>query len=319
MGLKAYLYGVSTSKNGHPNSVKKPLAEKHIRNILESLRSLFNWALKPELRKLPVEWCNPVTIDFLGPKIRKNPLREDPIPVETRIRLVENMELAELYRLSWSIVMPLRSSEVSGIMISEVDMDKSHIRVGERLDGFDFTKGKTSFSMPFPVEFRPLLTFCIGSRAEGPLILQPEYLRNSPDFQPCSQEEFKQKVMILTANVSQKKIQCKNDRKSVFREFLYKQCGGINDKQMNILFKTVCERVGLQNVCIRDLRSSVSTSMERSGMPHLMLRYLTSHTVSDIMNEYVFLEPQSEMQKYFDSIRPLLKAIEHRLKAFGLT
>ena len=52
-------------------------------------------------------------------------------------------------------------------------------------------------------------------------------------------------------------------------------------------------------------------------MPHLESRYLTGHTVNDIMNEYVGLDTEPHMARYYDSISPLLHAIRDRAKALG--
>ena len=60
-------------------------------------------------------------------------------------------------------------------------------------------------------------------------------------------------------------------------------------------------------------------SMGRSGMPILELRFLTSHSTSDILNCYTSLDPTGAMQKYFAEIQPLLQAIVHRSCALGIT
>ena len=44
------------------------------------------------------------------------------------------------------------------------------------------------------------------------------------------------------------------------------------------------------------------------------MRYLTSHSTSDILNEYATLDPVGAMRKYFGTIRPLLTAIADRAR-----
>lgn len=58
--------------------------------------------------------------------------------------------------------------------------------------------------------------------------------------------------------------------------------------------------------------------MKNANVPLLELRYLTSHTTKDILNEYVGLDPVGAMRQYFDKIRPLLDAIVQRTQAVGL-
>jgi hypothetical protein len=52
--------------------------------------------------------------------------------------------------------------------------------------------------------------------------------------------------------------------------------------------------------------------MHESGIRHLELRYLTAHTARDILNEYVGLDPKTEMRKYYDRCETLLRLIEER-------
>jgi len=52
--------------------------------------------------------------------------------------------------------------------------------------------------------------------------------------------------------------------------------------------------------------------MHESGIRHLELRYLTAHTARDILNEYVGLDPKTEMRKHYDRCETLLRLIEQR-------
>jgi hypothetical protein len=84
-------------------------------------------------------------------------------------------------------------------------------------------------------------------------------------------------------------------------------------------FKKLLATVGVTNgATLYALRSSVTTAMHRASLPHLELRYLTGHTTSDIMNVYTPLDPAGAMQRYFETIRPLLGAIQQRSSDLGL-
>jgi hypothetical protein len=48
------------------------------------------------------------------------------------------------------------------------------------------------------------------------------------------------------------------------------------------------------------------------------MRYLTSHSTNDILNEYTSLDPVAAMQKYFASTRLLPTAIAKRATDLGL-
>jgi hypothetical protein len=66
------------------------------------------------------------------------------------------------------------------------------------------------------------------------------------------------------------------------------------------------------------LRSSVTTGMSRANLPHLEMRYLTGHSTSDILNIYTSLDPTGAMNRYFETIKPLLDAIKQRCLAVGI-
>ena len=55
-----------------------------------------------------------------------------------------------------------------------------------------------------------------------------------------------------------------------------------------------------------------------ANLAHLEMRYLTSHSTDDILNQYASLDPVRAMNLYFDTIRPLLGAIRERAVALGL-
>lgn len=44
--------------------------------------------------------------------------------------------------------------------------------------------------------------------------------------------------------------------------------------------------------------------MKNANLPHLEMRYLTSHSTNDILNEYTPLDPVGAMRRYFDTIGP---------------
>jgi hypothetical protein len=112
-------------------------------------------------------------------------------------------------------------------------------------------------------------------------------------------------------------IETMQDRKELFRQLLV-ELGGLSTDALAEQFKRLAKRLGLNGTTLKDLRSSISTDMERSGIDLLNLRYLTSHSTNDIMNEYVSLNPCAAMAKYFATIAPLLGALAERSRYLGI-
>ena len=107
------------------------------------------------------------------------------------------------------------------------------------------------------------------------------------------------------------------DRKQIFRRLLH-DVGGVDKNRLASEFKMLMKLTRLCGVSLYSLRSSVTTSMKNSGMRLLELRYLTSHSTRDIINEYAGLDPVGAMKSYFDTVRPLLSGITQRAIELGL-
>ena len=318
--LRAFLFQCETTRNGRAGGKPKPLSVRQVKNVLECLRSALSWARQAEVRKLPVSWANPFTADLIPAAPAKDPLRDDPLPLAVRSQLVSLMDRWQLLHLSLSIVLPLRPEEAAGLLISDVAFDKGWLEIGTRLAGGDFTKARTSFKLPFPDEMRPLLRACIGGRGEGPLLRSRKALAGRGRHRGvASFEELARLFQEGLAKEPHGRVQTEQDRKQVFRRLL-RRLGGVSEDQLAAECKELLKKAGVgTGVSLYTLRSSVTTAMKQAKLPHLELRYLTSHTTSDILNEYVSLDPVGAMGQYFAAIRPLLEAITQKAQALGIT
>lgn len=314
--LQPFLVQYRTTRNGQANGASRALSGRQILNILQCLRTLFAWASSPSVRKIPADWRSPLTTDLVGSRPAKDPLRDDNLPLDLRIKLVHTMDRWQLTHLALFTVLPMRPDEAAGLLISDVNFERGWLEFGSQLSDFNFTKEGTAFKLPFPEEFRPLLEACIGGRSEGPL------LRSRQAFQKAggavaSLDALKQQY---ENQLQQQKdrVQAAHDRKELFRSLL-RDLGGVCEDTMNREFKKLLDPIGVKNgATLYSLRSSVTTAMKNANLPHLEMRYLTSHSTNDILNEYSTLDPVAAMQRYFDSIRPLLSAITDRAVELGL-
>jgi hypothetical protein len=168
--FRVFLHGRKVTPNGRPSSNEKPMSRGQIFNVLDCTRSLLNWAKHPAVNRLPATFVNPFDKAIVGSRPGKDPLRQPGFPVQRRIELVESMDLWQLTHFAIAMVLPLRPEDFTGLLISEVDLEKGMLCFGTRLQGRDFTKGRQSFVTPFPREIMPLILVCIGGRKDGPLL-----------------------------------------------------------------------------------------------------------------------------------------------------
>jgi integrase len=319
IALRTFLHQYSTTRNGRPGATPKLLSSGQIVNVLECLRTLLSWARRADVRKLPVSWVNPLTPDLVGGRPAKDPLRQDPLPLDARIRLVGLMDRWQLCHLILSLVLPLRPDEAAGLLVSDVNFDQGWLTIGTRLDGGDFTKGRTSFVLPFPDELRAILHTCIAGRAEGPLLRTRKTFAGQAKARRLSNfEELARLHQERLAKAPPETVAAEQDRKEVFRHLL-RELGGVTQDQLAKECKGLLKGLDAgPGVSLYALRGSVTTSMGRAKLPHLELRYLTSHSVNDILNHYVSLDPVQAMGLYFATIRPLLDAIVQRARVLGI-
>jgi hypothetical protein len=317
--LRSFLHAYQTTRNGRPGGRPKPLSGRQVFNILECLRSLLAWARRPEVRKLPADWANPLTLELRGDRPAKDPLREDKLPMEKRLCLVATMDRWQLCHLTLSMVLPLRPEEAAGLLVTDVRFDKGWLEFGTRAGGGDFTKGRQTFKLPFPDELTPMLQACISDRAQGPLLRSRAAFAGCVQRSVASAEELARLYEEKLATAARGSVQTEQDRKQVFRRLL-RELGGVSPDQLALEFKHLLQAHGwADSRSLYTLRGSVTTSMERAKLPHLEMRYLTGHTTTDILNANVALDPVGAMRLYFNAIRPLLEACTRQAEAVGLS
>ena len=281
---------------------------------------MLNWANGLQVGKLPLDFVNPFDIEIVGQRPRRDPLRLPVFPQARRIELVSDMDEWQLTHLALSVVLPLRPEDCAGLLIDDVDLTQNSLKLGTRFGGRDFTKGRVSFVVPIPKTLVPLLNFCVVGRADGPLLRCRAWFegRRQPQrviTDACGTVRHLEDAFCTAARNVVKTAQ---DQKRLVRKTL-RELGGVSSDELSREFKIVLKRVGHAGAGrFYDLRSSISTELDRSGVSHLVQRYVTGHSCTDIMNEYVCLDPAQELAKYFATVQPLLDALHHRAIALGL-
>jgi integrase len=311
--LRTFLIQRQVSRNGRAGGRKGPMSERGVRNVLETLRMALDWAARADVRNLPVEFMNPLTPEIIGHAPVKDPLRDIPLPLQERIAMLERMDDWQLLTLSVLLVLPLRPEDAARALISDFDLDHGTLRLGSHFGGIDFSKGKVDVTVPVPAELVDIFRLCIGRRTEGPLFVSRKHRQLSRRIRhvPASRDELLSWFIEALARRRGDEIQAPEDQKRVFVEFLH-ELGGISTGQIR---KEIGKLLPTGHAArAYDLRHGVTQDMHDAGIRHLELRYLTGHTTTDILNEYVRLDPQCEMQKYFDRCRPLLERIGERTR-----
>lgn len=310
-------------RNGCVGGTPKPISQGQIYNVLSNARTLFNWGKGTSIYLLPVNFVNPFSQEIVGQRPCKNPLRTDELPIDRRIALVKEMDVWQLLSFVIPFVLPLRPEDYSGLLISDVDFERRMLSFGSRFGGGDFNKGKMEFCVPFPKEIGPLFCSSIGSRISGPLLRSRAVIsgRQIPDNTTKSLEELETHFNERLLSSSPEDVQAPQDRKRIFR-ILLKEMGGVSQDNLGKEFKKLQEQARFdKKVRFYRLREATTTDLERAGVSHLVMRFVTGHTTSDILNTYTSLTEdylQEEINKHFDRIGDLLEAFIRQARILGI-
>jgi integrase len=317
--LRVFLFQYRSTRNGRPGGNPRPLSLRQIVNVLECLRTMLHWARRPQVRKLPPDWVSPLTADLIGLPPAKDPLRQDKLPLRIRAAVVTTMDGWQLCQLALSLVLPLRPDEAAGLIVSDVNFEKGWLEFGARFQDCNFTKARTAFVLPFPPELLTVLLACVAGRAEGPLLRDRRAFERGVAKAVDSAEHLRRLYEAELSRQPADAVQTEQDRKVVFRRLL-RRLGGVSEGALGREFKDLLTSAGVKNegTSLYSLRHAMTTEMNRAGVPHLELRYLTGHSAADILNAYTTLDPVGAMRRYFDTIRPLLDAITSHAERLGL-
>lgn len=315
--LRVFLHSCLVSPNGRIGAKQRQMTARGVINSLVCFRTALAWASNAAVRKLSASWVNPLTNELIGKVDSKDPFRPSPLSIDARVRMVGMMDAWQIRHLALSLVLPLRPNEATGLLVSDVDFEHGWLNVGTRFGGADFTKGRQTFRLPYPRAIEPLIRHCVGGRVEGPLLrsrhaLAGEYVALEVNSIEDLRKAFESELLQAASTV-----QCEQDRKQVFRRLLRK-LGGVTEDGLAAEFSRAAESACVKNVTLMDLRRANTQGLKDAGVPHLELRYLTSHTTSDILNEYTSIDPVAAMEKYSAFLRSLLQAMTTRSSELGM-
>jgi hypothetical protein len=308
MELKQFLGSRLVTRNGCSSGAQTVMSPKLQCLILELLRDVFTWAMRPSVRLLSNTFCMPVDANMI-PEVPQKPLvRPNPVPIAKRIAMVQLMDRWQLQNLCTLLTLPTRIEDISGALISDFNLEISEWRIGPRFAGNDFNKNRLDVTIPLPAIVADLLRHNVLERGEGPM-----FLRRQPNLRRAtwpSREALERHIAGLFAAARKCTLTAPGDRKKLIRTEIAR-LGGVSENAISREASLLLRRVGVV-ARTYDLRAATTDDLKRSGSSHLELRYLTLHSVSDILTTYASVDPSSTMERYFEHIAPLLDAMRQR-------
>lgn len=322
LDLKTFLCTRKVPRNGHANSPKQPMSPKGVRDVLETLARVFTFGQKEGL--LPAEFRNPVTPEIIGPKPKVDPIRPIPYPLKDRIAMVRHADKFQLSHVVPRFVLPVRPAELAGLLIPEMDIEDRVLRLRTRFKGRDWTKSKTSFSVPFPCELLPLIVAAVAGRTDGPVFRARRFFDGSkkPKTRIADSGDM-DTIVERTLAKAASSIDGPADTKPIVRKALVR-AGGITTDELAREFKKLRRAAGVESSeSSYKLRSSVLTDMTASGVSKIVQEYLAGHALRGTLDEYYIVRTlediATQMERYWEYARDLLDAIQERAVQLGLS
>ena len=308
------------ARNGRAASVLKLISPHQIYNCLDCARTVLNWGKDVRVAKLAPWFVNPFTSDVVGQRPQKDPLRPPSFPLARRVQLVSYMDVWQLSHLALPLVLPMRPEDSAGLLVDEIDYARQLLRFGTRFEGRDFNKGRQSLACPYPQQLTPFLRFSQAGRQAGPLLRARsifEGQRQAP-VEVHTTADIAVHINNAISLAPHERRKTLQDQKVIVRRAL-REFGGVTTDELAKEFKQVMGNAGQEQVDrFYDLRGSINTELDRAGVSTLVQKYVTGHALTDILNEYVSLDPATEMQKYFDRLGPLFYAMHERAQQLGM-
>jgi len=309
-----YLRKLEVAPNGHKHSAKRKLRDKGVQYILETCRSMYNYALKR--RHLPPYVSNPFSeLPLDRFKI------EDAKPIFV---FNEPTELA-FFKVASDWTFPihftlaktgLRVGELIHLLIEEVDLDNGWLHVRNKTElGWRIKTGQER-SVPLLPEVVSVLRIVIGTRTAGPVFIRKQLVGNSP---------------VLTSNRRELEQVCDDRRRRadgpLSRDAIQKitrhvwwDAGVIKADSVRTSFLRIMEAIGHpEATCPKSWRHSFATLLQDANVDPLIRQQTLGHKPTNgnglgMTANYTHTRPETQRQQIEQALRRWPAALAYAME-----
>jgi integrase len=267
-----YLRAVELAPNGHPNAVRRRLRDKGVRFILETCRSLYNFARKRH--HLPPYAENPfaeLPLDRMKVEDAK------PIFVFDAQNELGFLRAAESWDFPIHLTLAktgLRVGELVHLLIEEVDLQGGWLRVRSKAALGWRVKTGTDRDVPLLPEVVAVLRRVIGDRVSGPVFLRPRFARESPPLVGDARElERAYRERLLAEGPAPTRMVALRVARGVWRD-----AGAIKADAVRTSFIGVMQAIGHpEATCPKSWRHSFTTLLQDANVDPLIRQQTLGH------------------------------------------
>jgi integrase len=301
-----HLRQIEVAANGHKNTKRRKLRDKGVQFILETCRSMYNFALKR--RHLPPYTGNPFSelpLDRL--KI------EDAKPIFVFTEATELAFLKEASAWAFSIHFTLaktglRIGELTHLLIEDVDLDGGWIYVRNKTElGWRIKTGQER-TVPLLPEVVIVLRVVIGRRTTGPVFIRQKLVGHYPKLVGDRAELGCVLQKRIESRRSDSRVMGRAEIQGVARTVWW-DAGVVKSDAVRISFLRTTEAIGRgDSTCPKSWRHSYATLLQDANVDPLIRQQVMGHrptasTGLGMTGKYTHTRPETLREQVEQALR----------------
>jgi integrase len=316
----AYLRKIEVTPNGHHKARKRRLRDKGIQFILETCRSMFNFAVKR--RHLPPYVGNPFSelpLDRLRIKDAK------PIFVFTA-----DTELAFFRAVSaWGFPIHftlaktgLRVGELVHLLIEEVDLDAGWLHVRNKTELGWRAKTGNERSVPLLPEVVTVLRWVIGKRKGGPVFLRERLVGRMPALVGDRRElERNCRARQQAARVDDQPLSQSEAHR--IAQGVWRDAGAVKADMIRTSFVRIMKGIGhSEATCPKSWRHSFATLLQDANVDPLIRQQTLGHRPTNdgglgMTANYTHTRGETQREQIERALRLWPESLRYALERIG--
>ncbi|REK24085.1 MAG: hypothetical protein DWQ42_13575 [Planctomycetota bacterium] len=273
-----YLRKRRVACNGHPNASKRPLRDKGIRFVIDTCRSLYNFAAKK--RYLPPYYENP----FSGLGGRRCRIEDaKPIYVFDSDAELAFLKAADDWNFGIHFTLAktgLRPGELVHLLIEDLDLDDGWLYVRNKPDlGWRIKTGRERL-VPLVDELAGVLRRVVAGRTAGPVFLRQKFSARDNGVYGTNRKHLSG-IFARRLNEAEKESGQALSRQEHARvaRALWADAGAVIPDRMRNGFIRIAKSCGLQDAtCPKSWRHTFATLLQDANVDPLVRQLTLGHS-----------------------------------------
>jgi len=252
--------------NGHPNTAKRRLRDKGVRNLLEICRSLYAYAIR--MRHLPPYTENPfaqLRLDRMHIEDAKPIFVFDEKTEQAFFQAADDWSFPIHFTLAKT---GLRVGELVHLLIEDLDLENGWLHIRNKPDLGWKTKTRNERSVPLVSEVVDVLHHVIGDRDRGPVFLRHSFLNGEKRPPLCGTRT--ELAAVLQSRLAAASAPLTRDAQLRISRTVWRDAGAVKADRIRTSFIRIANPLQWSNAtCPKSWRHSFATLLQDANVDPL--------------------------------------------------